>query len=222
MAIILDISPAITPALAVWPGDTPFSQRWICRIDEGAGFDLSTITTTVHLGAHADGPSHYGRGAPGIGERALDRYLGPCQVVHVNVEPGARIEPEDLPGPIVAPRVLLGTGTFPDPNAWNTDFASLSPALVDYLADRGVVLVGIDTPSVDPFADRELRAHHVIARRDLAILEGLVLDHVPPGLYTLVALPLKIPGADASPVRAALVMGDWAGEDQREPESGLE
>lgn len=210
MARILDISPPITPSIAVWPGDTPFSQSWLCRMDQGSNLDLSSVTSTVHLGAHADGPSHYGLGAPGIGERALEYYLGPCQVMHVDVEPGARVQPEDLPGPVHAPRLLLGTGTFPDPNAWNTDFAALSPDLVDYLADRGVVLVGIDTPSVDLFADKALLSHQAIARRDLAILEGIVLDHVPPGLYTLVALPLRIPGADASPVRAALVLGDWA------------
>ena len=103
-----------------------------------------------------------------------------------------------------APRVLLRTGTFPEPEGWNSDFASLSPELVDALAAAGVVLVGIDTPSVDPFDDAELESHRALRRHGIANLEGLVLGHVPPGRYTLIALPLPLEGADASPVRAAL------------------
>ena len=202
---IHDISPPITPHIAVWPGDTPFSQDYLCRIDAGANLDLSTIHTTVHLGAHADGPYHYVAGGAGIGERPLDRYLGPCQVLEVSVAAGARILPEDLAEPVTAPRVLFRTGSFPDPDRWNTDFASLSPELVEHLAARGVVLVGIDTPSIDPFADKVLLSHHAVARRDLAVLEGLVMTDVAPGLYTLVALPLRLLGADASPVRAVLL-----------------
>lgn len=201
---LIDISPPLTPDIAVWPGDVPFSQSYALRIADGAHLDLSSVTTTLHVGAHADGPSHYAADGQGIGERSLDRYYGPCQVVAVDVARGARVQPADLPDPITAPRVLLRTGTFPDPTAFNQDFAALSPALVDFLADRGVVLVGIDTPSVDPFASKALESHQAIHRRDLAILEGVVLEHVAPGTYTLIAMPLHIPGADASPVRAVL------------------
>ena len=108
--------------------------------------------------------------------------------------------------PVKAPRVLLKTGTYPDPNHFNEDFAALSPELVDYLASRGVELIGIDTPSVDLFADKALISHNAIARHDIAILEGVVLSHVEPGLFTLIALPLALAGCDASPVRAALVV----------------
>ena len=200
-----DITPPITPAIAVWPGDTPFTQEWLCRLDQGSNLDLSTIHSTVHLGAHTDGPSHYALGAPGIGERPLEIYYGPCEVIAVTVGRGERITPAHLPGPVRAPRVLFRTGTFPDPNQWNTDFAALSPELVDHLADQGVVLVGLDTPSVDLMHDKVLLSHQAVARRDLGILEGVVLDQIHPGLYTLIALPLRLPGADASPVRAVLV-----------------
>src|SRR5262249_10809699 len=107
--------------------------------------------------------------------------------------------------PIRAPRVLIRTGTFLDPDRFDEDFASLSPELVDALADQGAVLVGIDTPSIDLCHDKVLLTHQAVGRRDLAVLEGLLLDGAPPGLYTLVALPLKIAGADASPVRAVLL-----------------
>ncbi len=204
MPRLIDISPPITPRIAVFPGDTPFSQEWLLRLDDGQNIDLSTIHTTVHLGAHTDGPSHYGPGAPGIGERPLELYYGPCQVVRV-APGGPRILPADLPGPVQAPRVLFATGSYPDPNHFNDDFVALSPQLVDSLADQGVVLVGIDTPSIDPADSKLLESHQAVLRRDLAILEGIVLDDVTPGLYTLIALPLNIPGADASPVRAVLV-----------------
>ena len=204
---ILDISPVITPRIAVWPGDVAFSQDYACRIADGANLDLSSIRTTVHVGAHADGPSHYVAGGAGIGERPLDLYLGPCEVIAVSCPPGTRIGLEHLSGPVRAPRVLFKTGSFPDPDHFNTDFVALSPALVDHLGDQGVVLVGLDTPSVDLCHDAALLSHQAIARRDMAILEGVVLDAVAPGVYSLIALPLRIAGADASPVRAVLVEG---------------
>jgi arylformamidase len=100
---------------------------------------------------------------------------------------------------------LLATGSFPNPEKWNSDFAALSPELVTYLHKQGVRLVGIDTPSIDPENSKALESHQAVADCDLAILEGIVLDKVPDGLYTLLALPLKIEGADASPVRAVLL-----------------
>ena len=202
-----DLSPPIHPGLAVWPGDTPFSQRYLCRIDQGANLDLSTIETTVHLGAHADAPSHYGAGAPGIAARPLEPYLGACELMHVEIGPGERILPAHLPSVPRAPRLLLRTGTFPDPTRWNEDFAALSPELVHHLADLGVRLVGLDTPSVDLMHDKALRSHQALLARDMSVLEGLLLDGPPPGRYTLIALPLAIAGADASPVRAVLVEG---------------
>src|SRR5262249_31438761 len=127
-----------------------------------------------------------------------------CQVMRLEVPPATRITPAMLPGPVEAPRLLLATGTFPDPETFSTDFAALSPALVDFLHERGVLLIGIDTPSVDLFDSKDLPAHQASLRHDLAILEGLVLRDVPPGLYELIALPLRLEGFDASPVRAVL------------------
>ncbi|TNE85912.1 MAG: hypothetical protein EP330_23525 [Deltaproteobacteria bacterium] len=205
MPELIDISPPITPDIAVWPGDTPFSRSVACAIADGANLDLSSITTTVHVGAHTDAPSHYAADAPGIGERPLSLYYGPCQVMHVPVPRGHRVLPEDLPGPIRAERLLLRTDSFPDPNHFNTDFAALSPELVAFVHDAGVRLIGLDTPSVDLCDDKVLLSHTAIAVRDMAILEGVVLGHVAEGVYTLIALPLNLPGVDASPVRAVLV-----------------
>ena len=202
---IHDISPLISPRLAVWPGDVPFSRNIAVSMAEGANLDLSSMTATLHLGAHADAPSHYATGGAGMDAVDLAPYFGPCQVLRVAVDRGARVLPRHLKAEIRAPRLLFNTGTFPDPEAWNTDFASLSPELVEHLHAQGVVLVGLDTPSVDPFESKALEAHQALARTGMRNLDGLVLDAGPEGLYTLAALPLKIEGADASPVRAVLI-----------------
>jgi arylformamidase len=202
---IIDISPTISSALAVWPGDVPFSREVSLSIANGANIDLSCIRTTVHLGAHVDAPSHYAGDGEGIGTRDLSFYLGPAQVMRVDVVPGERIRPEHLTGPIVAPRVLFHTGSYPDPTRFNSDFCSLSPELIEQLAGDGVRLVGIDTPSIDPADCKDLPSHSMVAAHDMAVLEGIVLDRVGDGVYTLVALPLSIEGADASPVRAVLL-----------------
>ena len=201
---IYDISPAITPALQVWPGDTSLTYEVLMDLAKGDTVTLSTIHSTVHLGAHADAPNHYGINAPSIGERSLEYYLGRCQVIKVQVSQGARIQVKDVKLPIVAERVLLATDTFKNHLEWNNDFAALSPELVDELHSKGVKLVGIDTPSVDLMDSKDLPAHKRLLTNDMAVLEGLVLAHVPEGVYELIALPLKLMGLDASPVRAIL------------------
>lgn len=204
MPKLYDISPPISPHLAVWPGDTPPSREVLCDIDRGSNITLSTLRTTVHCGAHADGPNHYGAGAPPIDQRPLDLYLGPCRIMTVQAERNTRIAPQQMSAPIDQPRILLRTNTYPDPTRFSTDFAALDPTLVDYLASRGVRLIGIDTPSVDLFDSKDLPSHQAFLRHDMAILEGLILDHVPDGVYELIALPLHLVGFDASPVRAVL------------------
>jgi arylformamidase len=206
--MIYDISPPISERLAVWPGDTPPRREILCDMQRGDNITLSTLHATVHLGAHADAPSHYGRGAASIDQRNLYFFMGPCQVIRVDALRRSRITPDMLRCPIKAERILIATGTFPDPELFNEDFAALSPELVDALDRRRVRLIGIDTPSVDLFDSKDLPTHQACLRCDVAILEGLVLRDVPEGTYELIALPLKLVGFDASPVRAILRMID--------------
>ncbi len=202
--MLYEISPLISTRLAVWPGDTPLSREILRDMSRGDNLTLSTLRGTVHLGAHADAPSHYGKTAPAIHERELDYYIGPCQVIRVRTEPSAVIRAASIQVPISAPRVLIATGTYPDPESFQTDFAALAPEFVDWMHERGVKLIGVDTPSVDPFDSKDLPAHRRFLANDVAILEGLVLAEVPEGIYELIALPLKLAGFDASPVRAIL------------------
>lgn len=201
---LYDISPPVGPGFAVFPGDTPPERHVLLDMGRGDALTLSTLRTTVHAGAHADAPSHYGLGAPSIDRVPLERYLGPCRVVIAEAPRGQRLRPEHLRGPIDRERILLATGSWPDPTAFNPDFNALSVDLVEHLADRGVVTVGIDTPSVDTADSRDLPAHRALLRRDVAILECLDLSAVPPGVYELIALPLRLVGFEASPVRAVL------------------
>ena len=202
--MVYDITPAVTTHLSVWPGDTPPSREVLADLKRGDNITLSTLRATVHLGAHADAPSHYGRDAASIESRPLDLYLGRCRVIRIPAARGTRIPPSAIPANLSAERVLIATGSYPDPYAFNEDFVALEPATVDLLHDRGARLVGIDTPSVDLYSAKQLVAHARFLAHDMAILEGLVLAHVPEGEYELIALPLKLDGFDASPVRAVL------------------
>jgi arylformamidase len=205
---ILDISQEVTPAIAVFPGDTPFRSRAVLRMADGGSCDLASITTTVHAGSHADAPGHFLAGGASIGEVPLEPYLGPARVVVVTgLGPDRAIGPEHLAAlPLGGcERLLLRTGTAPDPNRFNTDFAHLTVAAAERLAAlAGLVLVGIDTPSMDRWDARTLSAHRALGAAGIALLENLVLGHVPPGDYELIALPLKLVGLDAAPVRAVL------------------
>lgn len=201
---LYDVTPVISPKLGVWPKDTAPSRQVLMDLKDGNNITLSTLHTTVHLGAHADAPSHYKPDGPTIEARSLEYYLGPCQVIHVEIDRKERIKPDSVTAAIETQRILFATGTFPDPNQFNEDFAALSPELIDWLYSKGVKTIGIDTPSIDLFDSKDLPAHQAAAQHDMAILEGLVLTGVPDDKYELIALPLRLAEFDASPVRAIL------------------
>lgn len=207
MSRIYDITPLISPRLGVFPGDVTFSRAESLGFEKGHNIRLSSIATTLHIGAHADAPNHYAKSGVSIDQRSLEPYFGKCLVVHANVPRATRVKREHLSSIDTKgfERVLVKTGTFPDPNNWNSDFGSFDPSLIEELAKSGTKLIGIDTPSIDPEDSKDLPSHAMVARHDLCVLEGIVLDGVPEGVYTLIALPLKIEGADAGPVRAILV-----------------
>ena len=204
MKKIRDISPPIAPDSPLFPGDTAYSQRWTAEIGPGCPVNLSAITMSPHIGAHADAPLHYGPGAATIGEVDLDPYLGVCRVIHA-IDCGALVRPEHLAHAIDGlPRRVLVRTCAKAPTAWSPEFAAFAPETIAWLAGLGVKLVGIDSQSVDPADSKTLESHHLLLRHDLRVLENLVLDEVPAGDYELIALPLKLTTADASPVRAIL------------------
>jgi arylformamidase len=202
--MLYDISPPLSPALAVWPGDAPLQREMQSEIRVGDRTTLSALRTTAHVGAHADAPSHIVADGTTIDQCELDTYVGPCQVVRVDPPAGGVVTPAMLPTEIVAPRVLLATGASTDRASFDRGFPAPSVELADLLHDRGVRLLGVDTPSVDRFEDETLPVHLRLIQHGIAILEGLMLADVPAGQYELIALPLRLVGFDGSPVRAVL------------------
>ena len=200
-----DISPPVSAASPVFPGDTAFDLRWSCQLGPECPVNVSTLTLSPHTGAHADAPLHYDAQGAAIGMLDLAPYLGRCRVIHA-IGCGPLIEwrhlahaLEDLP-----PRVLVRTYERAPLDHFDDALAAYAPDTIERLAERGVALIGIDTASIDPADSKSLASHQVIRRRGLRVLENLVLDEVPEGDYELIALPLKLISADASPVRAVL------------------
>lgn len=205
---IYDISPIIDDSSPIFPGDQPFERQEILSFEAGDNLTLSWIKSTVHVGAHADAPKHYHPDGETIEQRNLEYYLGTCQVVDAShVGPRRMMKADVNLSNIKASRVLFKTKSFRHRQAFQNDFTSLSPELIDALAAKNICLLGLDTPSVDPAAAKDLESHQAIYSHNLAVLEGLDLDQVPEGIYQLVALPLRIGCGDASPVRAILIDG---------------
>jgi arylformamidase len=202
---IWDISAPVAEGAPVFPGDTPYRQRWAAQIGPGCPVNVSEITLSPHVGAHADAPLHYDPAGAPIGQVDLAPYLGPCRVIHA-IGAGPLIQWQHLAHALQATpaRVLVRTYLRAPVDRWDPELPAFAADTVERLADQGVLLVGIDSASIDPAASKALPSHRVIRRRGLRVLENLVLDDVPEGDYELIALPLKLMSADASPVRAVL------------------
>lgn len=202
--ILWDISPAISSGLPVWPGDTSFAAAGTWEISEGCPVKVSRMTMSTHTGAHCDAPSHYDPDGLSIDAVALDAYLGPCRVIHC-IGAGV-VEPRHIEQALsgIPQRVLLRTYANAPQSEWDPAFGTVAAATITMLAQHGVKLIGIDTPSLDPQESKTLDAHNAVRTHKMAILEGIVLDAVAEGDYELIALPLNLSGMDASPVRAVL------------------
>ena len=204
-AALWDISPPVHEGAPVFPGDTPYRQRWAATIGADCPVNVSAIELSPHVGAHADAPLHYDPAGAAVGTLALAPYLGHCRVVHA-IGCGPLVEWQHLAHAAadLPPRVLVRTYERAPLKRFDDGLTAYAAATIEQLATRGVVLVGIDTASIDPAASKSLPSHQAIRRLGLRVLENLVLDDVPEGDYELIALPLKWVQADASPVRAVL------------------
>ena len=202
---LYDISQPLRPDLPVWPGDTPFGLERTWVLEGDCPVNVSRLTLSTHSGAHADAPLHFDPAAAAIDAVDLVPYLGPVQLLSVTEGPDRIVAGEVLPR--LEPgtrRVLLRTFEHFPHDAWPTHFRTPAPDLVEALGAAGVRLLGIDGPSLDPQDAKDLVSHQALGRWRMAVLEGLVLDGVPDGRYELIAPPLRLSGADASPVRALL------------------
>ena len=201
-----DISIAMGPRTAEWPGDQPFSCGWTMTIAGGASVNLSAITTSPHVGTHADAPLHVQDGWAASHELPLSPFAGRAVVCSVDpsidtieirnlasLPPVGRVERL-----LVRTQCSIATGTFPD--RWPV----LSLEAVRTLLDRGLRLLGVDTPSVDARHNKTLEVHKTLFSGGAFNLENLDLRSVEDGEYELVAYPLLLDDLDAAPVRAVL------------------
>jgi arylformamidase len=205
MQRLWDISPPVSSASPVFPGDAAFEQRWSWTLSPDCPVNVSTLTLSPHTGAHADAPLHYDPAGAAIGALDLAPFLGRCRVIHA-IHCGPLVRWEHLAHALadLPERVLVRTYSTAPVDRWDPALAAFAPETIERLADIGVRLVGIDTASIDPADSKALPSHQVIRRRGLRVLENLLLDEVPEGDYELIALPLRLTTADASPVRAVL------------------
>lgn len=204
-APLWDISPPVHAGAPVFPGDTPYRQRWQARIGGDCPVNVSAIELSPHVGAHADAPLHYDPAGVAIGTLDLAPYIGHCRVIHA-IACGPLIEWRHIEHAAsgLPPRVLVRTYAHAPLDRFDETLTGYAADTIERLAARGVLLVGIDTASIDPADSKALPSHQAVRRLGLRVLENLVLDDVPEGDYELIALPLKLMQADASPVRAVL------------------
>lgn len=204
MKRLWDISPLVSKASPRFPGDAAYTLGWTASITAACPVNLSVLTMSPHIGAHADAPKHYDPDGQSIAELDLEPFLGRCRVIHA-IACGPLIQIEHLAHAAVnlPARVLVRCCQHAS-EVWNPTFSAFAPETVEWLASMQVKLIGIDTPSVDPADSKTLPSHQGLRRNNLRVLENLVLDDVAEGDYELIALPLKLAHADASPVRAVL------------------
>jgi arylformamidase len=202
---LIDISRPLSIGTAVFPIDTPYTEEFVARIGNGVPVNVAKFTMSTHCGTHTDAPYHYDEQGARIGALDLNVFVGPCRVIDAQAA-GPLCLPEHV-APFLKdapPRILLRLFASQDSKTWNEYYRALAPETVQLLAARGCKLVGVDTASVDPSTSKPLPAHMACKQNNIIILENLMLDHVEPGDYELMALPLKFENLEASPVRAVL------------------
>jgi arylformamidase len=203
--VIRDISIALREGTPEWPGDTPYACRWATLIAKGESVNVSAVIASPHVGTHADAPLHVHDGWPGSHELPLDAFVGAASVVDISTHSGV-IEADALTydPELHGERLLLRTGKTIAGGQFPNEWPTLSEACVRSLMGRGMRLLGVDAPSVDPRDSKTLPVHHMLFSGNAYILENLDLRRVPVGPYELIALPLKLMALDAAPVRAVL------------------
>jgi arylformamidase len=200
---LIDISRPLSGASACWPGDVPFTFRLGWTITAGASVNVGSIQTSVHTATHCDAQFHFDDAGLTVDQIPLDHFIGPAWVVDVRGRPrwGDVLQELDF---VDTPRVLFRTGGWPDTSRFPDVIPVMEPNLPDWLGVRGVRLIGVDVPSVDPLDSKTLDRHRALGRRGIVIVEGLWLEDAPAGRHELMAAPLKIIGADGAPLRAVL------------------
>ncbi|MDE5415111.1 arylformamidase [Alkalihalobacterium chitinilyticum] len=200
----IDISQPLTSSIAHWPEDTPFSYDVSYTKEQTGSVNIGKITTSVHIGTHIDAPFHFKNDGAKVGELDINVYIGPCRII--DVSNASKIDADtlsqyDLEG---VTRLLLKTSVPNNPSAFPNEIPYITKSGAEYMQQKGIILLGVDVPSVDPLDSKELEGHHALHEHGIHILENVMLDQIEPGDYELIALPLAIIESDGSPVRAVI------------------
>jgi len=176
-------------------------------MEQGAEANLTRFAAGVHVGTHIDAPLHFlADGAP-VDAIPLEQLIGPAEVIsltHVNAITAEVLTQAAIPAD--AQRLLFKTrnaSLWREP-AFRRDYVAITPDGAEWLVTHGVRVVGIDYLSVAPFED-PVPTHRILLSAGVVLIEGLYLNEVPPGRYTLYCLPLRLQGAEGAPARAILV-----------------
>jgi len=202
-----DISRPIHTGMPVWPGDTSAEFKLVATIPSGSACNIGRLRLSVHTGTHADAPFHYNEAGAKMDEVPVGTYVGPAVVVDIRGQATITIALLAAHDFSKTPRVLFKSDCWPDPAVFPATWPLLAANVPAWLAARGVKLVGLDVPSVDHLTSKDLPIHHALDAAGIVILENLDLRAITPGVYELIALPLRIKGGDGSPVRAVLREG---------------
>jgi arylformamidase len=204
---LIDISRPLYTGAPHWPGDSATDYSLATRMAAGAACNIGRLSLSVHNGTHVDAPFHYNDAGAAIDALAPELFVGPARVIDARGHAAftealfAGLTAADF---TAAPRMLFRTDTWTDLTTFPTTWPLLERTLPAWLAARGVKLIGLDVPSVDELTNKDMAIHHLLDAANILILESLDLRGVEAGVYELIALPLKLRGADGSPVRAVL------------------
>lgn len=206
MAVFFDISVGISPNLMIWPGDPPVQISKLASRNKGDSFELSRLALSTHTGTHIDPPVHFVPGGKTSDQLNLTKCLGPVLVASI---PGhSIIQKRDIESYDWNRfhRVLFKTrnSNFNWQASFRSEFTSLSEEAAEFLIGKNIQLVGIDYLSIESENNPDFPVHHKLLENEVVILEGINLLEVPPGIYELVCLPLKITNGDGAPARAIL------------------
>ena len=207
---IIDISGIINAKTTIWPGDKGISVERIQKIEQGDSCNLSTLRMGMHTSTHIDSPLHFIAGGEDVISSSLDKFIGFAKVFNIHTEKcikasdlsGLNIQRGDIVLFKTSNSLLDMTGTF------YKEFIYLDESAARWLVDKQVATVGIDYLSIEDYYSENAVVHKLLLKNGIAIIEGLRLKDVPEGEYFLSCAPLKIEGAEASPVRAVLVEFD--------------
>ena len=202
-----DISFPIRDGQRGFPGDPPVRVRRVRRLEAGAAYNLSALEMSSHTGTHVDPPIHFVAGGATIDRVDLEVLNGPARVIGIPEEEAA-IRPERLAGiPSDPPRWLFRTrnsARWAKTFDFFEDYVGVAPEAADAIVARGIRMVGIDALSIERDPTGSFPVHHTLLGRGTLIVEGLLLDGVPDGVYELSCLPLRIAEGDGGPSRAFL------------------